>query len=151
MAIFSNPTSPPGRGDLVSFNYPKSCAVDFYQIHDPSPIIIITDVFGDRIRGLNLHYLPMNLIRQAIRVNQNSGGYSYAKIRGDITLRNIFRIYIRRCMLNVKRLDAQYLLSMLDVNTKYTPEELDGIRASIRDQMNRDVNVEVPQPEENTL
>ena len=54
------------RGSLVSFQYPRSFAMIPNVIHDPYPMVILTDIWPQYIRGVNLHYLTFPYVKKLI-------------------------------------------------------------------------------------
>lgn len=123
------------KGSLISFHYPRSYAIRSNVIHDPYPMIIITDIWPKYIRGVNLHYLTFPYIK---RILQNYGGnqsFSYSNIRPDGYMANAFRMYVRMGVLQPKRLDTEFLLNVLGSVRSFSPDELEKIRDNIRRQI----------------
>jgi hypothetical protein len=100
------------RGSLISFHYPRSFAMIPNIIHDPYPMVIITDIWPKYIRGVNLHYLTFPYVK---RLLMNFGGksFSYFNIRSDKYMANAFRMYVRMGVQQPKRLDTEWLMTVL--------------------------------------
>jgi hypothetical protein len=123
-----------GRGSLISFYYPKSWATYPNVIHDPYPMVILTDIWPDYIRGLNLHYLTFPYIKKIL---QTYGGqnFTYTSIRPDAYMAQAFRMYVRRGVQRPKLLDMPWLQSVLQEARSFSPGEVEKIRMSIQKQI----------------
>lgn len=113
-------------------------------IHDPYPMVIITDIWPKYIRGVNLHYLTFPYVK---RLLTNFGGksFSYFNIRSDKYMANAFRMYVRMGVQQPKRLDTQWLLSVLSSVRSFDPGELEKIRQSIQKQIQQRLQVKADQ------
>lgn len=122
------------RGSLISFHYPVSWAVVPNVIHDPHPMLIITDIWPKHIRGLNMHYLTFPYIKKIL---ENYGGknLSYATIRPDAYMAQAFRMYIRQGVRQPRLLDLPWLQSVLLEAKSFDPGEVEKIRMSIQQQI----------------
>lgn len=119
------------KGSLISFYYPQSWAIIPNIIHDPYPMVILTDVWPKYVRGLNLHYLTFPYIR---RVLGNQGGnmmFSYYHIRPDKYMANAFRMYVRQGIRRPRKLDLNWLLQVLKSVRSFAPGELEAMRKQI--------------------
>lgn len=132
------------RGSLVNFNYL------FYKTgHDPSPLVLITDVWPQYIRGINLHYLTFPVIRkmlypapgttvcdnpiftyQYLKNNPNAGAY----------ILTAFRQYKLTGIDSLKKLDCEFVANALAISRSFDPNEIEAIRQSVREQINRLMN-----------
>src|ERR1039458_5812057 len=65
-----------GKGSLVYFNY-------VFWIHDPYPLVLIADIYGQYIRGLNLHYLTFPYIKHVLQPGCDNKQFSYKNIRNN--------------------------------------------------------------------
>lgn len=124
-------------GSLISFSYPNSYAVIPNIIHDPYPMVLVTDVWkkSGYIRGVNLHYLTFPYIK---RLLQNYGGRSFnyqMNIKSDKYLANSFRMYVMQGIRQPKRLDTEFLLNVLASVRSFAPGELERIRMNIQQQI----------------
>jgi hypothetical protein len=77
-----------GRGSLIAFNYPISHAQRPNVIHDPYPLLIVTDIWPQYVRGVNLHYLTFPYIKRVLTSNCNNRTFSYYNVRPDKYLVN---------------------------------------------------------------
>lgn len=123
-----------GRGSLISFYYPRSWAVVPNVIHDPYPMVILTDIWPEYIRGLNLHYLTFPYVK---RILENYGGtnFTYAHISPDAYMAQAFRMYVRRGVQRPKLLDMPWLQAVLQEARSFSPGEVEKIRMSIQRQI----------------
>jgi len=122
------------RGSLISFHYPQSYAMIPNVIHDPYPMVIITDIWPKYVRGVNLHYLTFPYVK---RLLTNFGGksFSYFNVRSDKYMANAFRMYVRIGVQQPKRLDTEWLMDVLGSVRSFGPGELEQIRANIQKQI----------------
>lgn len=124
------------KGSLISFEYPKSFAMIPNIIHDPRPMLIITDIFAPNyIRGLNLHYLTFNYVQKILQIYSGNASFSYANIKPDAYMATAFRMYNLRGVLRPKRLDSEWLKTVLVSVRSFDAGELEKIRASIEQQI----------------
>lgn len=134
---FFNPTV--GRGSLIWFKYPTSLSQDRYQIHDPTPLVIVTDIWPTIVRGVNLHYLTLPYIN-SLMVRCDDPTYSYSSVRGDQYIANAFRMYYRKGMTSIQKIDCSTLFSMNEVNRQrkmMSSQELDALRKQMQQQIQR--------------
>lgn len=125
------------RGSLIWFKYPVSQGQDRYQINDPTPLVVVTDIWPSVLRGVNLHYLTMPYITTMIQ-NCGNGGYSYSNVKADRYIANAFRMYYRKGMSGIQKVDSNSLLSMNEVNRQaklLTPTELEAMRQQVQKQI----------------
>lgn len=122
------------KGSLISFGYL------FYK-HDPYPLIIVTDlIFGQRIRGVNLNYLTFNAIKNLIQQHGENRGFAYSAVKGDRYLVDAFRTYKWQGIRQLKKLNSDFLLSVLGVARSYDPNEMEAIKDSVQEQIQQKVN-----------
>lgn len=122
------------RGSLISFHYPQSYAIIPNVIHDPYPMVIITDIWPKYIRGVNLHYLTFPYVKKLL-TNFAGRSFSYMNIRNDKYMANAFRMYVRMGVQQPKRLDTEWLISVLGSVRSFGPGELEQIRTNIQRQI----------------
>lgn len=122
------------RGSLISFSYPQSWAVIPNVIHDPAPMIIITDIWPRYVRGLNLHYLTFPYIKKILGTHGGKN-FSYFHVRPDRYMANAFRMYVRQGIRQPKKLDIDFLNTVLQSARSFAPGELEQIRAEIQRQI----------------
>ena len=93
------------RGTLVSFGYPQSYAKEPYVIHDARPMVILTDVWPQYIRGVNLHYLDFKYVRWLLTKFGGSPSFTYSSIGFDREyMARAFRVYNRLGVRQPKKL-----------------------------------------------
>jgi hypothetical protein len=133
--IYNRMTQTITKGSLVSFNY------TFHKPgHDPYPLVLITDIWQNYIRGVNLHYLTFPDIKRLLQPNCNNLGFSYSNIKGDEYIVSAFRQYKRRGIRQIRKLDCAFLLNVLASVRSLNPSEVDAIRRSVREQIQRLTN-----------
>lgn len=123
------------RGSLISFNYPNSLAINPNIIHDPYPLVIITDVWPSMLRGVNLHYLTFPYIKHVLQGNCGNSGYSYYNVKADKYIANAFRVYYRQGMSLVKKMDCDFLLNLMGAVRSWSPSEMNAVRQAIKQQI----------------
>lgn len=123
------------RGSLISFNYARSLAMSPNMIHDPRPMVIITDIWPNYIRGVNLHYLTFPYIKRILQMYGGNGMFSYSNIKPDPYVANAFRMYVRAGVQRPKRLDTEWLLGVLAESRSFSPGEIEKIRTNIEQQI----------------
>lgn len=123
------------RGSLIAFNYPMSLARDPYMIHDPYPMVIVTDIWPTYLRGVNLHYLTFPYIKRLLQSHCENTGFSYAAVRPDRYIAGAFRMYYRTGMKQVKRMDCGWLLDVLGAVRSFSPGELQKLQEQIQAQI----------------
>jgi len=133
------------RGDLMTFNYPYSWAIKPNIIHDPYPLVIVTDVWPQHIRGVNLHYLTFPYIKSILTPNCGNRGFTYSNIRADKYVANAFRMYYRKGIHQPKKMDCAWLLEMLSGIRRWSPDEIERIREQIREQIQKRLQVKADQ------
>lgn len=123
------------RGSLIAFHYPQSYAVIPNIIHDPYPLVIISDVWDKYIRGVNLHYLTFPYVKHLL-TNFGGRGLTYqANIKPDRYMASAFRMYVRAGIRRPRRLDTEWLVRVLDEVRSFSPGELEKIRMEIQKQI----------------
>jgi len=129
------------RGDLITFNYPHSWARKPNVIHDPYPLVIVTDVWPQHLRGVNLHYLTFPYIKNILQPNCGNKGFTYSNIRADKYVAGAFRMYYRQGIRQPKKLDCSWLLQLMGAVRKWSPDEIDRVRQQIREQIQQRLQV----------
>jgi hypothetical protein len=130
------------KGSLISFHYPRSYATIPNVIHDPYPMVILTDIWPKYIRGLNLHYLTFPYIKRILGT-YGGQGFSYFNIKPDAYMAQAFRMYFRVGVRQPKRLDTDWLIQVLQSVRSFSPGELENIRANIQRQMQHRLQAKV--------
>lgn len=122
------------RGSLISFNYGL-------WIHDPYPLILVTDIMpGNKIRGLNLHYLTFPSIKQLLRTGGNNPNFSYQNVKANKYITSAFRSYKWQGIRQVKMMDVNFLLTVMATVRSFDPNQVKAIRESVEAQIQRMVN-----------
>jgi hypothetical protein len=132
------------RGSLISFHYPQSFAIIPNIIHDPYPMVIITDIWPRYIRGVNLHYLTFPYVKRLL-TTYGGKNFSYFHVRPDKYVANAFRMYVRMGIRQPKRLDTEWLLSVLGSVRSFDAGELERIRMNIQQQIAQRLQVKADQ------
>lgn len=122
-----------GKGSLVSFNY-------MFFKNDPYPLVLLTDVWQNYLRGINLHYLTFPYVKNLLQPNCDNIGFSYINIKADNYIVNAFRQYKRIGIRQIKRLDCAFLLNVLAMVRSLDPNEIEAIRRVVREQIQKLVN-----------
>lgn len=122
-----------GKGSLIYFNY-------LFWIHDPYPLVIVTDVYGQYIRGVNLHYLTFPYIKRILQPQLNTSNcdnknFSYYNIKDTQYIVNAFRTYKRSGIRSIKALDCAFILNIMGSVRGMDPQEVENIRLAIQQQM----------------
>src|SRR5687767_1875035 len=124
------------KGSLMYSQY-------LYWRHDPAPLVLVTDVLPDRIRGVNLHFLTFKYVKSLLNMNCGKAGFSYAAIKGDKFLTDAFRTYKKSGLRNIQLLDCDFIKTQFQEQRrayKYNPQELKNIRETIQRQLSRAAN-----------
>lgn len=128
------------RGSLISFHYPQSYSIIPNVIHDPYPMVIITDIWPKYIRGVNLHYLTFPYVKKLL-TNYGGKNFSYFNVRNDKYMANAFRMYVRMGVRQPKRLDTEWLMTVLASVRSFGPGEIEQIRMNIQKQIQQRLQV----------
>ena len=130
------------RGSLISFNYPRSLGADMNAIHDGAPMVVITDVKANYIRGVNLHYLTVPYVKDFLLRNAHNTNLTYqTSIKQDKYLSDSFRMYYLNGMQQRKKLDMSFLLQLLTAVRSFSPQELERIRNELRQQIQQRMQI----------
>lgn len=131
------------KGSLVQFTY------EFAKPgHDRTPLIVVTDIMQNYIRGINVHYLTFPVIKNILQVSGmnacNNPNFSYANIKSDRYIISAFRQYKKIGLKRLKILDCSFILNVMGSVRAIDPQEVEAIRNTIREQLNRTINQVVP-------
>lgn len=128
-----------GKGSLITFSY-----LFHKPGHDPSPLVLVTDIWQHYVRGVNLHYLTFPYIRKLLQPGGmnacNNPRFSYYNIKGDAYIVGAFRQYKRPGIRQIRMLDCSFLLNVLASVRSIDPNEVEQIRRVVREQINRLAN-----------
>jgi len=128
------------RGSLVTFNY-----LFHKPGHDPAPMVLITDIWAQYIRGINLHYLTFPVIKNLIypapgKSLCDNPIFTYQYIKRNSYITSAFRQYKRNGIERLRKLDCAFIVNALAVSRSFDPNEIEAIRRSVREQIRRMVN-----------
>lgn len=122
------------KGSLIVFAYQ-------FWINDPYPLVIVTDyVPGNRIRGVNLHYLTFPFIKELLRTGCENPTFSYGNVKPNQYISSAFRSYKWQGIRQIKKLDCKFLLNVMGTVRSFDPSEVQAIRESVQEQIRRIVN-----------
>lgn len=129
------------QGSLVTFPY------KFFKT-DANPLVIVTGLtHGKSLRGVNLHYLTFNNIRDMLAKYADRPGLSYQQIKQDTYITNAtsnaFRYYKWSGVEwgRLRKLDAQFIVKVANMVRSVDPNQVRAIKQTIRDQMQQQMNV----------
>jgi hypothetical protein len=128
------------RGSLVTFNY-----IFHKPGHDPAPMVLITDVWPQYVRGVNLHYLTFPTIKKMMfpspgRSVCDSPIFTYQYIKSNTYITSAFRQYKRNGIERLRKLDCAFIVNAINISRSFDPNEIEAIRRSVREQIRRMVN-----------
>jgi hypothetical protein len=134
-----------GPGSLVQFTY-----VFAKPNHDKTPLVLITRLMNNYIKGINLHYLTFPVIKNILQPSGmnacNNPSFSYNMIKSNRQIPEAFRIrqYKKIGISRLKIMDCNFILNVMGTVRAIDPQEVEAIRNTIRDQLNRTINQNVP-------
>lgn len=132
----SGPTTPViAKGSLVKFGYLYA-----KPGHDQTPMVLITDIWRDYIRGLNLNYLTFPVIKGLLQQFGEQTTFSYQNIKGQSYIVSAFRQYKRPGISGIQKLNSPFLLNALACARSTDPNEVAAMRKVIRDQLRQQTN-----------
>lgn len=127
------------KGSIISFNYIGQRPM--YQIHDSSPLVLVSDLFSEHIRGINMHYYTLPIVRQVIANKNMTGnpGFSYKTIMTNKYLVDAFRTYKRTGISNLRVLDISFLRKLLEISALLNTSELEAMKTQVRQMLEREL------------
>jgi len=133
-------------GSLVQFTYGF---VKPGPSHDKTPLVIVTDVNAKFIRGINLHYLNYKEIKRILQKSgMNACGnpmFSYQNnIKSNEYIKTAFRRYKRIGVRRLKLLNCDFVLNVMNSVRAIDPQELEAIRDTIKEQLEKTVTQSMP-------
>lgn len=133
------------KGAVITFSYMGQTK---NPINDPYPMVLVSDIFKDMIRGVNLHYMNTFYIQRVITDPNMAGNrsFSFANISGDNYIINAFRSYKRIGISNIRMLDLQYLKGLLTISKALKPGELELVRSQVKDIMDQQMRQPTAEP-----
>lgn len=123
------------RGSLIAFQYNSSYGRRSNTIHDPYPMVIITDIGPKFIRGVNLHYLTFPYIKNILSANCGNSSFNYQNIKSDKYVADSFRMYNRMGVKKIKNMDCAWLLDVLGAVRSFSPSELEKLKGEVHAQI----------------
>ncbi len=129
------------KGSIVTFNY---IGQTDHQIHDHYPLVLVSDIFNDRIRGIDLHYLTLPYVKNIVATLADNKQFSYAFIKGDAYISSAFRSYKRNGISQLRMLDTAFLKNLLTVVRALDPGEIEQMRKQVQQQLQQQLQ---PEPE----
>lgn len=99
-------------------------------------MVIITDIWPPHyIRGVNLHYLTFPYVKKILESWAGNQSFSYSYVRADRYIASAFRMYNMRGIRRPKRLDSDWLKTVLASVRSFDPGEIEKIKANIQQQI----------------
>lgn len=130
---------PVGKGSLINFTYMFAKAG-----HPLSPMVLVTDVMPQYIRGVNLQYLTPGYIQRLLdkRFINGCGNpkFSYFNIKSDAFITGAFRQYKRNGIANMKQFDCSFLSNMIQTMKGIDINEIYQFQKQVNDQIARATN-----------
>jgi hypothetical protein len=123
------------RGNLITFNY------TFWKT-DPYPLVIISkeDKSKGFIWGINLHRLLHNDIQKLVLFSKGSN-FSYGKnIKTYTPFKEAYRSYKISGVRQVKTLNKDFLLNIINTIRSQDPAEIQIIRKNVQEQIRKQIN-----------
>jgi hypothetical protein len=136
---------PVGRGSLISFSYPQSWATHRNIIHDPTPVVLITDIWPKYLRGVNIHYLTFPYVKKLLQGNIGNPNYSYYQVKPDRYIAEAFRMYNRAGITQLKQVDSDFILKLLNIARSWNPAEIEAMKQQIRIQIQQRLQMKADQ------
>lgn len=139
------------KGSVVNFHYTGQRVGK--QIHDPYPLVIVSDIFSDAIRGVNLNYLTVPYVKSMLERFLDKP-FSYSMIKGDPYIiggpsnPGAFRTYKRNGISQLRMMDSNFLRGVAELSRTLDPNELDQIRMQIEELIKYQINQPIAQPGE---
>ena len=128
-----NPTAAITRGSLILFNYTS-------WVHDPYPLILVSDVTpGKQLRGVNIHYLSFPFVKNLLQT-MATPFFNYKNIKGNKIITNAFRTYKWNGIRTIKKMDINFILTIMATARSFDPNQIKAIRESVQEQIRRIVN-----------
>lgn len=115
------------------------CVMSFYYkgqrgrpIHDVYPFVIVSDIFSDAIRGMNLNYLDSPEVTKVILNYLDSPNFNYrtAVVQNPYYV-DAYRTYKRNGISQQRIYDSRFLRALAYVAPKLDPAEITQIEQQI--------------------
>ena len=115
------------KGSIINFFY---IGQRRQAIHDPYPLLLVSDIFTDAIRGVNLNLLDAPYVTSLIKTYLDTP-FSYANIKTDNYITNAFRTYKRNGISSLRMMDSDFLKGLAMVARSLDVNEIEQIRSQI--------------------
>lgn len=139
------------KGSIVNFHYAGQRTNK--MVHDPYPLVLVSDIYSDAIRGVNLNYLTVPYVKYMINTYLDKP-FAYSLIKGNAYLTGgkddpgTFRTYKRNGISQLRMMDSDFLRGIAAVSRTLDANELDQIRMQIEELIKYQLNQPVAQPGE---
>lgn len=116
------------KGNVINFFY---IGQRFKKsIHDPYPLVLVSDIFTDAVRGINLNLLDAPYVTSLIKTYLDTP-FSYVNIKTDNYITNAFRTYKRSGISSLRMMDGDFLKGLAAVARSLDVNEIEQIRSQI--------------------
>lgn len=114
-------------GSIVSFHYVGQRG---RPIHDVYPFVLVSDIYSNAIRGVNLNYLDSFYVSRMI-ISYLDTHFSYANIKNSNYLVDAFRTYKHNGIGQLKIYESKFLRALAYVAPRIDPYEVAQIEQQI--------------------
>ena len=132
------------RGSVINFFYMGQRRA---PIHDPYPLVLVSDIFTDAVRGVNLNLLDAPYVTSLIKTYLDTP-FSYANIMADNYITSAFRTYKRGGISSLRMMDSDFLKGLAAVARSLDVNEIEQIRSQIETLIRQASQQPVAQPGE---
>lgn len=115
------------KGSVINFFYTGQRR---QPIHDPYPLVLVSDIFTDAVRGVNLNLLDAPYVTSLIRTYLDTP-FSYANIKNDNYIIDAFRTYKRGGISSLRMMDSNFLKGLAKVARSLDVNEIEQMRSQI--------------------
>ncbi len=130
------------QGSIINFHYVGQRRG--HPIHDPYPLVLVSNIYSDAVRGVNLNYFTLPYVKAMIN-NFLDKPFQYDFIKADDYIVGAFRTYKRVGISQLRMMDSNFLRGVAAVSRSLDPNELDQIRMQIEELMKYQMNQPVAQ------
>ena len=130
------------KGSIVNFRYVGQTRV---PIKDAYPLVLVSDIFTNAIRGINLNFLDSPYVKSMI-LNYLNKPFSYAFIKNDHYIVDAFRTYKRNGISQLRIMDSNFLIGLAKVARSLNVNEIDQVRQQIAMVLKEQLKQPVAQP-----
>jgi hypothetical protein len=115
------------KGSVINFFYIGQRRT---PIHDPYPLVLVSDIFTDAVRGVNLNLLDAPYVTSLIKTYLDTP-FSYANIKADNYIIDAFRTYKRSGISSLRMMDSNFLKGLAQVARSLDVNEIEQMRGQI--------------------